>query len=264
LQRDRVRISGFTLVELLVVIGIIAVLIAILLPALNKARAQARATQCLSNMRQVGIGLQAYVVESMQVLPPHVPSPDPNFFGGVADYGNQNVVQTNPNVLGLLLPYLHFNRGVMLCPEALPYYGTNAFNPTVDSDTNYMVNGVVVGQRITRIPHSSEVVLLQEDKFHFNTSFTRPFRNTPTPNATYLYWHIYFNTQGIGHEYGANHNRGGNYLFIDGHAERRALSMIHASDFALTGGPGVTGKGTDVAVDNESLNGLSYLPTFQQ
>lgn len=60
---------GFTLVELLVVIGVIAVLIALLLPALNGARKQARATTCLSQLRQIGLGMQMYANASSGVVP---------------------------------------------------------------------------------------------------------------------------------------------------------------------------------------------------
>jgi prepilin-type N-terminal cleavage/methylation domain-containing protein len=81
------RRSAFTLVELLVVIGIIAVLIGILMPALSKARKQSKAIQCQSNLRQFGMGIEMYAATFRGVMPFKGPdgsstsATNKNFFG---------------------------------------------------------------------------------------------------------------------------------------------------------------------------------------
>ena len=62
------RTKAFTLIELLVVIAIIAILAAILFPVFAQAREKARAIACMSNMKQIGIGVQMYIQDNDERL----------------------------------------------------------------------------------------------------------------------------------------------------------------------------------------------------
>jgi len=85
---------GFTLVELLVVIGIIAVLIGILLPTLGRAREAAKRTQCLSNVRELGSALRIYAAEFKDACP----------IGGIAAYPLDTGTRFKPGVEPQLQP----------------------------------------------------------------------------------------------------------------------------------------------------------------
>jgi prepilin-type processing-associated H-X9-DG protein/prepilin-type N-terminal cleavage/methylation domain-containing protein len=94
------NVRAFTLIELLVVIAIIALLLAILLPSLNRARQQAKKIACLSNMRQVGIALQAYFLDFDYRLPPsscRISDPNQHWLAILRRYTRENLLFRCPS-----------------------------------------------------------------------------------------------------------------------------------------------------------------------
>src|SRR5690349_15783415 len=63
-QEESTGLTGFTLIELLVVIAIIAILAGMLLPALSQSKAKAKQTECLNNLKQVGLAILLYAEEN--------------------------------------------------------------------------------------------------------------------------------------------------------------------------------------------------------
>ncbi len=88
------RTLGFTLVELLLVITIIAIIVSITIPALGGARETSRRVACLANLKSMGTGLQAYMNDSKDLLPRVRPIHDPA--------GNQNDL----SLLDVMVAYL--------------------------------------------------------------------------------------------------------------------------------------------------------------
>src|SRR3954468_18874878 len=143
---SKARKKAFTLVELLVVIGIIAVLVGILLPALNKARRSAATIKCASNMRQIGQAVLQYTTANKGVLMPawvlksSSRSIWPDGFGFANELVHQKYIAA-PNGYRDDGKIQFTSESVFRCPEGvLPDEGFN--NTTGDSskDPNWPTN----------------------------------------------------------------------------------------------------------------------------
>ncbi len=122
---------GFTLIELLVVIAIIAILAAILFPVFAQARESARKTQCLSNIRQIGMGAQMYSQDYDEMIMPVAVMQGAVVYYWWASYSG--ITNSRDETQGLLYPYMRNNQ-INACPSF-----SNDTRPTV-GHTGYGYN----------------------------------------------------------------------------------------------------------------------------
>jgi prepilin-type processing-associated H-X9-DG protein/prepilin-type N-terminal cleavage/methylation domain-containing protein len=248
--------SAFTLVELLVVIATIGILAALLLMAVAQAKGRALRIQCANNVRELGIGLQAFVADN-SVYPLRW---NPNYRKG--SYPEHNTIWiTALQFTELSLPGYSkrnsfsnwFGQGVWKCPAAIKpsnsptnaiyvSYGYNAYGLSVSTETNplglgghtgYGPNGTAPPVNESEVVNPSEMMAIG-DGFFGNDNFIGDgsWNLSRSKEAT-----NYINdAQNSTKRSYARHQGKANVVFCDGHVESPTLQFLFAdtSDAALS------------------------------
>jgi prepilin-type N-terminal cleavage/methylation domain-containing protein/prepilin-type processing-associated H-X9-DG protein len=212
------RQGAFTLIELLVVIAIIAILAAILFPVFAQARAKARQTVCLSNLKQIGLGAVMYAQDYDEtVVPVQVYSGNPatplyNW------YNSQTGTTIDPRG-GLLYPYMK-NTVIQDCPEAagipmpstvLPEFPALGANARV---MRSLLGPSAQGTPMAQVQETAATVLLCDVAQRSGTT-GQLVRTATSIGPIGLSGTDAFTSSATFH---GRHSGGGNVVWVDGHA----------------------------------------------
>lgn len=250
-QNKRKDSSGFTLIELLVVIAIIAILAAILFPVFAKAREKARQIQCLSNLKQLGLGILQYSQDNDEFYPQtNVPGNHDNWAQEIYPYvksvdvyrcpDNPDAPRFDPtNRWGGGTPNLSWMGSTNWLPGAQPIppsYGMSNFIGATD---------IIVGntKQLTQagIKAPASKIMLAE-RYGNNGGSNVPGCNQPPANQDGMGWRDWDNTNtSIPWNYACElyvpHTKLSNFVFADGHA--RAMHPVATT--GINGQPNMWG-----------------------
>ena len=203
--------KGFTLIELLVVIAIIAILAAILFPVFAKAREKARQASCLSNVKQLALGLLQYTQDyDEMIIRSETYMPSTWTFGRWIDRNDGSRLNYFTWLDGIL-PYTA-NEQIMLCPSS----GRNFVARPGRMNTDYVYNGHVGNMKMGAIREPATTLWFGDVGYASGAAPTGAntyVQNYTGGRATLL------STHRASCWHSNRHNNGGNYGYMDGHAK---------------------------------------------